>query len=250
MRLTEWASDPLSSGPPPIPFTTDIVNSSNSAYRVGAIPPEALAEDLTARGLTYANGRGNGYRRNGDSIDAYRVGDVIADVFTDAAECLGYFLATSEPMLSVKAAMDELHRTPLRDNWEVAYSRRSQLSERVSSLERSLPVSYATLDLARDSLARTARSIRGIRYVREEAVRRFREVLPSPPRTRPASRSEIVAFLMALPPGPILRPALHAEAVDAGLVVGARTLYAAADALGWRLTRRKGLAYYCVPEAP
>ena len=57
-------------------------------------------------------------------------------------------------------------------------------------------------------------------------------------------------FLASVPPGPVARPDLHAAALAAGVAGGSRTLYAAADALGWPLATRRGVRRYCVPERP
>lgn len=248
MRLTQWASDPTLA-PPPIPLSTDIVNSSNVAYRVGAIPPLAIADDLAAAGLTFAPGRGNGYRRNGESIDPYNLGDLVADVFADASRALRYYLDTDERMLTIQAEERLRDAIPFRDRDERALAARGAISSRIRALETPLLFTRADLVLAADSLAATARSIRGIRYVREEAIRRFRSALPPPARQGPATPGDVDKFLANHPPGLALRADLHRAALAAGLNVGSRTLYAAATERGWRLTRRKGYAYFDVPAS-
>jgi hypothetical protein len=251
MRLATWAYDPLSNGPPPIPLSTDVVNASNPGYRVGAIPPRALADDLAALALSYEPGRGNGYRRHGERIDPYEIGDLIAELFDDAAIALRYFLDTDERMLRVKAERAQLDALPFRDRDEAYFSATQEIRHRLEHLEANLPHSRAALELAADSLAATAGSIRGILYVRREAVRRFRSAMPSPPRSRPSSMAAVAAFLQSVPSGEVIsRTDLHADATAAGLFVGSRTLYAAAARLGWPLIHRKGYAYFRVPEAP
>lgn len=250
MRLVDWAADPLTSGPPPIPLSTDVVNASNCAYRVGAIPPAALAEDLAAAGLTCSPGRGHGYRRHGERIDSYEVGDVIADIFAEAAIVLDYFLATDPAMLAIAEAEKELsdlmHR-PYREVWEHPEEvQRARL--RVAEAQKGLPLTRAQLVLVQQSLAATARSIRGILYVRTEAVRRFRSAIPAPARPRLSNPADVDRFLDSVPPGLIARTDLHADAKAAGLTVGSHTLYAAASALGWQLVKRRGHMFFRVPE--
>ncbi len=251
MRLSDWAADPHASGPPPIPLMTDVVNSTNVGYRVGAIPPSALADDLAAAGLTYSPGRGHGYRRHGEPIDSYLVGDVIADVFQDSADCLGYYLDTDPIMSAIRDDEAALARLPYRDRTDDFHSTRRDLRRRIADAEAPLSISYAQLALVRDSFAATGRSVRGIPFVRTEALRRFRSVIPAPVRVTTASPVEVLAFLESFPGGALLpRPALHEAATKSGLSVGARTLYEAADAAGWTLTRRKGLHHYRAPDAP
>jgi hypothetical protein len=246
MQLIDWAAHPLESGPP-IPLTTDVVNSSNRAYRVGAIPSSALAEDLTAARLTYSPGRGNGYRRHGERIDSYFVGEIIAEIFADAADTLRRFLDTDPVMCRVADYEDALAAVPFRDSPEYSAERR-RIIRQIETAESGHTVTRRDLELAAQSLTATSRSVRGIEYVRREAIRRFRSVLPPPPLTPPTM--SVDDFLASVPPGPIARPDLHAAALTAGLEVGSRTLYAAADALGWPSANRRGVRRYRVPTIP
>ena len=249
MRLTAWASAPLTHRPPPVPFSTDVVNTTNPAYRVGAIPALAIADDLAAAGLTYRPGRGNGYARHGQPFDRYAVGDVIAEVFDDAATVLRYFIETDSTVLAVEAAEARVRSIPFRDTDDPVYtaSRASAVAARDHAAAR-LTVSREQLLLTADSFAATARSVRGVLFVREEAIRRFRVGIPSPRHSRQSSPAEIDAFLGSYS-GVVPRTALPEDATAAGLRVGSRTLYAAADALGWHLVKRRGDRYYRVPEA-
>lgn len=250
MRLTDWAAAPLWS-PPPIPIATDTVSATNMAFRVGAIPAAALADDLAALGLTYSLGRGNGYRRHGVPIDSYLVGDLIADTFRDAALVLDYFLDTDPAMHSIGVAREQLSRLPYRDRDEARAEERRRVSDRITDAERDLPLTYTDLALARVSLSETARSIRGLAFVRTEAVRRFRSVIPAPTRPGYVSPAALSAFFSVFEAGELIaRPALHDLATEAGLAIGSRTLYAAAEAHGWQGSRRNGLAFYRVPPTP
>ena len=248
MRLTDWATAPQSA-PPPIPLATDAVSASNFAYRVGAIPPDALRADLAAAGLTYSLGRGNGYRRHGQPLDAYLVGEVIADTLDDAASLLSTYLADNPTMRSVGAAREALARMPYRDGQLAHNAERERLAQRLSTATRGLAVSYDELELVARSLFATARMIRGYPSVRSEAVRRFRSVI-SAPALPTISALSVGEFLASVPPGPIARPDLHAAALASGVAVGSRTLYVAADALGWPSANRRGVRRYRVPALP
>ncbi|MBT2516285.1 hypothetical protein J7E29_02455 [Streptomyces sp. ISL-90] len=226
------------------------MNASNTAYRIGAIPPVAIADDLAASGLTFSPGRGHGYRLRGVHIDSYRAGDVIERIFANAAASLRHYLDTDPVMRAI--ASDEAARValPYRDREDAARTRaRSFYAARVQAAEARLPISRAQLEIAQQSLSATARSVRGIAAVRAEALRRFRSVIPAPASGTTASSAELDRFLRSLPPGPIARPELHAAALAAGLTVGPRTLYAAADALGWPVAVRRGVRRYRVPSA-
>ncbi|MBT2499795.1 hypothetical protein J7E25_11885 [Agromyces sp. ISL-38] len=225
------------------------MNASNPAYRVGAILPAAIADDLAASGLTFSPGRGHGYRLRGVHIDSYRAGDVIEGIFAEAAAGLRYYLDTDPVMLAIAADEAALLALPYRDRDADRARARSVIASRIEAAEASLPISRAQLVLARGSLAATARSVRGVEAVRREALRRFRSVIPAPASGATASSAELDAFLLSLPPGPIARPELHAAALAAGLTVGPRTLYAAADALGWPVAVRRGVRRYRVPSA-
>lgn len=247
MRLTDWAIAPLTSGPPPIPLTTDTVNSTNNGYRVGAIPPEAIAADLAALGLTYSPGRGHGYKLRGERVDAYAVGDLIADIFTEAAELLAYFLDTDDAMLAIAATEAEHDRIPYHWDDETLDARRA-VRRRIEAAEAALPIRHSQLLLAAESLAETGRGIRGFYAVRTEAIRRFRAVIPAPARaSRLSTATSVDAFLASVPAGDVARPALYDDAVAAGVEAGSRTVYAAADALGWPVVTRRGVRFYRVP---
>lgn len=249
MRLTDWALAPLDS-PPPIPLNTDVVSWSNDGYRVGAIPPEAIADDLATLGLTYSPGRGHGYKLRGERVDSYAVGDLIADVFAEAAASLRYFLGTDETMLAIAADEAERDRIPFRDSHEFRDAR-ALITQRIQAAESTLPFSRTDLEIAASSLARTGRDIRGILVVRTEAIRRFRAVIPAPRARRTARaalEADVAAFLASVPGGAIPRGDLHADAIAAGVEIGSQTLYRAADALGWPLVKRRGVYCYRVPE--
>ncbi|MFF1635932.1 hypothetical protein [Leifsonia sp. NPDC058248] len=223
------------------------MNSTNNAYRVGLIPPQALAADLAASGLTYSPGRGHGYRLNGAHVTPYDVGDVIADIFSGAAEVLGYYLNTDPVMLAVELDETLLARMPFRDADDDRARARDTIRRRIDAAESGLSISRDQLVLAQESLAQTASTIQGIQYVRQEAVRRFRSAIPAPPRQRVDGHLAVSVFLLAQPEGLIARKALHEAALAAGLSVGSRTLYAAADALGWAIVTRRGTRFYSVP---
>ena len=248
MRLTHWAAAPLAS-PPPIPLTTDAVSAHNLAYRVGAIPIGALAADLGAAGLTYADGRGLGYARDGKPVDAYIVGELIADTFSEAALILDYVLATDSVLTQLAADRERLAGVPYSARHGERAEECAALSRQIEATARALMTSDVELALVARSLHATARLIRGFPSSRSEAVRRFRSAIPRPERLALPSLS-VGQFLSTVPPGPIARPDLHAAALAAGVAGGSRTLYAAADALGWPLATRRGVRRYRVPERP
>ena len=248
MRLTHWAAAPLAS-PPPIPLTTDAVSEHNLAYRVGAIPVEALAADLIAAGLTYAEGRGNGYARNGKPVDPYIVGELIADMFSDSASILDYVLETDPVLTQLTADRERLAGVSYGARHGERAEECAALSLRIEDTARALPTSDVELALVARSLHATARLIRGFPSSRSEAVRRFRSAIPRPECLAGPSLS-VDEFLASVPPGPIARPDLHAAALAAGVAGGSRTLYAAADALGWPLATRRGVRRYRVPALP
>jgi hypothetical protein len=248
MQLTEWARAPETSGPPPIPLWTDVVSNTNPAYRVGLIPPAALADDLAAAGVTYSTGRGLGYRLNGATTDTYAVGEVIANIFAEAASNLSQFLTCDPAMQAIRLYEAALDRVGFGDRDARRDAERARLHALIESESAPLPFSFATLDQVQHSLSATGRSIAGTRRVRDEAVRRFRDVIPAPVRPPKADDSAaVLAFLLTLPPDTVIaRPDLFEAAASAGLAVGPRNLYAAADALGWAVVRRKGYPFYRV----
>lgn len=236
------------STPPPIPFDTPIVNASNTGYAVGAIPTAALAADLAASGLTYSPGRTHGYKRHGERLDSYAVGDVIADVFADAALVLDYFLATDDVMLAIAADEAALKRLPFRDFRDEYADARADLKASIAAASADLPHTRRQLVDAAASLALTARSIRTRPAVRAEAIRRFRAVIPAPARPQLAGPAAVSAFLATVPAGLIARPDLHELALGAGLTIGSRTLYAAAADHCWPVVKRDGYPFFRVPE--
>lgn len=246
MRLSEWAAAPLGA-PPPIPISTDAQSATDFGYRIGQIPPEALADDLASVGLTFEP-ETNVFRLAGERFDRYAVGDLIANIFAEAGRVLDAYLVTDQTMLSIAADQKLLAGLPYNVRFGERESDFARVAQRIEDISRSLPLTFEQLAVVARSFTATARLIRGFPTPRSEAVRRFRSVVPAP-RGSSLPAMTVDEFLATVPAGPIARPDLHAAALAAGVVVGSRTLYAAAEARDWPVATRRGVRRYRVPES-
>lgn len=217
MHLYEWAASPFGK-PPPIPFETPTIDSSAeyAPLAVAALPAEAFRDDVAALGLTYSQGRGNGYRCRGLPVDVYTATDPIIALIDEAGALL----------------LDAVAHPPNGHEYE---------AHQLAALGRSLCL--------------TARHIRVSESRRYSLLRLLRQVMKPATKTDVAA-ALARAYLDDLPESEISRPALRAAVSDAlardGFTIGPKQLFALIDEHPRLIGpyKRQGTYYYRVRPRP
>lgn len=225
MRLREWARAPFDA-PPPIPFDTPC---KGDGYAIPALPPEALADDLADLGLTYATGRGNGYRLKGRPVNHMTATDPIAALLEDAAATLRATLAADPVTRRMRQLEAERARLalPVARRDAAAIARLEAIDRELAELATRHEIHPDELAESARRLARTARAITASESARYTLLRRVRDTL------KPATRADLSvtmarAYLDTMPACEISTGALKAAVTDelasSGLSLGPRQI--------------------------
>jgi hypothetical protein len=220
MLLYDWAASPFGQ-PPPIPFDTPTLDSraheTYAPFAVASFPVHALHDDVAALGLTYATGRGNGYRLNGLPADVYTATDPLIAILDETGRML----------------LDATARPPAGHEHE---------AERLTSLAHGLIL--------------TARHVSLSESRRYALLRRLRAEMAPATRADIATALARAYLDERLPESEISRPALRAavseELARDGFTIGARHLYALAESHPRLIGpyKRHGVYYYRVKPLP
>lgn len=251
--LIDWAADPLNSTPP---IALDSPTSPDGALLLGFLAPDVLAADIARDGFTATPGARTVYRRHGTRVRAYDVGDAIADALSTAADWLRAAL-TDDPKLSAHAAAVAAADAARpwgdwRSHTDAQLAEYRRHDAHADTLEASFPIDPASgapvsstrLRMLADALGHTAFAIRAYTRVRSAAVTRAASALPAPD----SEDLAVAEWLDSLPAGRVRRSELHSQALDAGLDVSPRRLYALAAARPRIGSPRKqhGIYYFTV----